>query len=248
MAIHDRDYVRSDYQPRRPPVFGGMRMWSVTTWLIAINIAVFVLNNLVVRDVFNAYGEFIGRIHPIERLGYFSVTQAIAHFQAWRFITFQFLHADLNHILFNMLALFFFGPIVESYLSSRRYLAFYLICGIAGPLMYIALWVLRIGIDDPRSVMVGASAGIFGVLIAAAFIAPNAMVLVFGIIPARLRMVAWFALAYAVFTVLTAGPNAGGEAAHIGGALAGMALIKNPQFLRFADYIAANRPRMRYHA
>jgi membrane associated rhomboid family serine protease len=113
--------------------------------------------------------------------------------------------------------------------------------------MYIALWTLNISIHDARAPMVGASAGIFGVLIAAAFIAPNATVLIYGIIPARLRVVAWFALGYAVFTVLTQGLNAGGEAAHIGGALAGMAIIRNPQVLRFVDLLGATaRPRMRY--
>src|SRR5882724_775876 len=169
MGIYDRDYTKADYAPRRStPAFGGMRMWSVTTWLIVINVAVFILNNIIVRNIVDDYGYLVGRVHPIEQLGYFSVATAIGHLQIWRFITFQFLHANLGHILFNMLALFFFGPIVEAYLSSRRYLAFYLICGIAGPLMYIALWVLNIGIHDPAAPMVGASAGIFGVLIAAA--------------------------------------------------------------------------------
>jgi membrane associated rhomboid family serine protease len=249
MGIYDRDYTHVDYQPRRStPSFGGVRMWSITTWLIVINVAVFIVNNLVVRDYVNAYGELVGRVHPIEQFGYFSVATAIAHGQVWRFITFQFLHANLNHILFNMLALYFFGPMIEAYLSSRRYLAFYLICGIAGPLMYIALWVVGIGIHDPRSPMVGASAGIFGVLIAAAVIAPNARVLIYGLIPARLRVVALCALGYALFTVIFQGPNAGGEAAHIGGAIAGAALIKNPQILRFVDALGAARPRMRYRA
>jgi membrane associated rhomboid family serine protease len=95
-------------------------MWSITTWLIVINVAVFIVNGILVRNYVNAYGELVMQVHPIYQFGFFSVASALGQLQVWRFITFQFLHADLNHILFNMLALFFFGPLVEAYLGSRR--------------------------------------------------------------------------------------------------------------------------------
>jgi len=242
MGIYDRDYYR---QSAAPPRFGGLAMWSVTTWLIAINVAVFLLNNAVQQTVVDGDGYVIGRIHPINDVyGYFSVATAVFHLQIWRFVTFQFLHANFTHILFNMIALYFFGPIVEAYWGSRRYLAFYLLCGIAGPVMYVILWALGFLIHDPSVPMVGASAGIFGVLIAAAQIAPNATVLIYGIIPMRLRMMAMLLLAIAVYTAFTNGNNAGGEAAHLGGAAAGFALMKNPRFLSFADFGKRNRMRM----
>src|SRR5665647_862095 len=108
MGIYDRDYYRQTSQSN---IFSGMRVWSVTTWLIVINVAVFVIDSL------------LGG--PLEYLGYFSVAKAIYHLQIWRFITLQFLHANLQHIGYNMIALFFFGPIAEQYLGSKRYLAFY---------------------------------------------------------------------------------------------------------------------------
>ena len=77
------------------------------------------------------------------------------------FITFQFLHANGEHILFNMIALFFFGPLIESFLGARRYLAFYLICGIAGAVSYLGLWSAHILIGNSYEPLIGASAGIF---------------------------------------------------------------------------------------
>jgi membrane associated rhomboid family serine protease len=71
-------------------------------------------------------------------------------------------------------------------------------------------------------------------------------VLIYGIVPMRLRMMAWILLGIAVYTVLTMGHNAGGEAAHLGGAILGVLLIRNPQVLRFADSIGACRSRLRY--
>jgi membrane associated rhomboid family serine protease len=172
------------------------------------------------------------------------VATAVYGLQIWRFISFQFLHANFNHILFNMIALYFFGPIVESYWGSRKYLAFYLLCGIAGPAMYCILWGMGFLIHDPHVPLVGASAGIFGVLIAAAQIAPNATVLIYGIIPMRLRMMALLLLAIAVYTTFTNGDNAGGEAAHLGGAAAGFFLMKNPKILSFLDFHKRSRMRI----
>ena len=84
----------------------------------------------------------------IKRLGYFSTSNALIGSnaqgdmiggQVWRFISFQFLHADFTHLLVNMFGLWIFGPLVERYLGGKRYLAFYLLCGIFGALLYLLL-------------------------------------------------------------------------------------------------------------
>jgi membrane associated rhomboid family serine protease len=250
MGLADRDYHRSPSSPTT--TFGSARMWSINTWLIIINVAVFVIDNILFRTGFaidfriTVDGETISRqlMGPLTYLGHFSAYFALYHFQIWRFITFQFLHVSGQHLLFNMIGLFFFGPMIENYLGSRRYLAFYLICGIAGAISYLVLWSMHILIDSPWTQLVGASAGIFGVLMAAAQVAPDSTILIYGIIPMRLRMMAYILLGIAVYTVLTAGNNAGGEAAHLGGAIAGFALIKNPRVLNFFEF--RPRPRMRY--
>src|SRR5262245_41641481 len=125
MALADRDYMNP--ASSRPPV-GEMHMWTVTTWIIVINVVVFLFNNLFPIGL--RYTDEFGRqafVPLLKWYGSFSIDAAVRHVQVWRFITFQFLHANLTHILFNMLALYFFGPMIESYLGRRRFLAFYLL-------------------------------------------------------------------------------------------------------------------------
>jgi membrane associated rhomboid family serine protease len=230
MGFQDRDYYRS---PQRSPagnLAAHMRSWSLTYWLIAINVAVFLIDMMTDRE--------------LSVWGHFSIATSIGLHQVWRFLTFQFLHADLNHIFFNMLSLYFFGPMVESYLGPRRYLAFYLLSGVAGAAMYIVLYLLGFLIRDPWVPMIGASAGIFGVLFAAVQIAPNARVmLMFPPIPMKLRTLAWVMIGIAAYTVIGHGPNAGGEAAHLGGAAVGAALIRFPKPLSLVDRIGWKRKR-----
>ena len=200
--------------------------------------------------------------------GYFSTDRAligfsddggIHGFEVWRFITFQFLHANLGHLLFNMLGLFFFGSLVEQYLGSKRYLAFYLICGIMGAFAYLVLnlagWsvfsltgreVPGLLVNDPGTPLVGASAGVFGVVVASAFLVPNARVLLFFVIPMRLATLAYGLVIVALLSVFFGSTNAGGEAAHIGGAIAGFWLIRRPNLLHgFFDFLGRYDPTSR---
>ncbi len=189
---------------------------------------------------------------------YFPSTGGIQGFEFWRFFGFQFLHANLPHLHFNMLALFFFGPMVERYLGSKRYVAFYLLCGMFGALMYMLLnlgghlaseiagkpvSVPGLLFNDPTMPLVGASAGVFGVLMAGAYMAPNATVLLFFFLPMRLRTLAYALVAIAFITVLTRGSNAGGEAGHLGGAFAGFYFIRHPHHLHgFFDILGRLDP------
>jgi membrane associated rhomboid family serine protease len=232
MGFADRQYAR---QPPPPSGFvPTMRMWLITTWLIAINVAVFVLDQISDRT--------------LSEWGYFSAATAIYHLQIWRFITFQFLHAGLGHLFFNMLGLYFFGPMIEGYLGSRRYLAFYLLCGVAGAAVYLVLWVMGILYQGANTALIGASAGIFGVLIAAARVAPDTTVmLMFPPIPMKLKVLAWILIGIAVYQILNAGPNAGGEAAHLGGAALGALLIWRPELLNVFENFPPRRRKRRFY-
>ncbi len=185
----------------------------------------------------------------LEAIGHFSTGKAFTDLQIWRLLTFQFLHANWVHLAFNMLGLWFIGGLVEEYLGRRRYLVFYLLSGAAGAIMYLALNLLGFFVlnslspsmsgripallfDDVYTPLVGASAGVFGVLLAAARIAPRQMVEVAFIVPMRLATAVYLFLLLAVINLLAGGSNAGGDAAHVGGALAGAYLIRNPQILR----------------
>jgi membrane associated rhomboid family serine protease len=259
MGIYDRDYYREP--PRRQSL--SFSMLSVTTWLIIINIAVFIIDSILqqhrISEVLRQYPppfrynsnlrrELLLRISgPLEEWGHFSMTAAVNQLQIWRFVTFQFLHANLGHIFSNMLSLFIFGPIVEHYFGSRRYLIFYLLCGIAGAGSYLLLLSVHIliGANTP---LVGASAGIFGVLVAGAVLAPNATIfLLFPPIPLKLKYLALILVGWATYVALQNGPNAGGQAAHLGGAALGFLLIRYPQIL--APFTARRKAKIRmgYH-
>jgi membrane associated rhomboid family serine protease len=201
--------------------------------------------------------QIVQTMGPLKAWLHFSTERGFLQLEFWRLIGFQFLHANVQHILFNMLGLFFFGPMVERYLGSKRYLAFYLLCGIFGALMYVALNLAGIVASaafgtsqipfllftSTWTPLIGASAGVFGVLMAGAYLAPNATVLVFFLLPMRLKTVAYALVAIAIFTLFTGGHNAGGEAGHLGGALAGFYFIRNPKHLHdFFDVLGRIDP------
>lgn len=235
MGIYDRDYYRNS-PPRAG--FGNFVVMSVTTWLIVINIVAFFADGALkvttlrmVEDQGELYNQGYD-VRPITELGKFTKT-GLFHLQLWRLITFQFLHASIGHIVGNMIALYFFGPIVEAHFGSRRYLAFYLLCGLAGALCYTFLSISQIIPGNPDTGLVGASAGIFGLLVAAAMIAPNVEIFYY-FFPVTILTLAIIGMLVAIYTVFTTGYNAGGEAAHLGGGVLGFVLMRNQHWLNFA--------------
>lgn len=159
--------------------------------------------------------------------------------------TSMFMHSGWMHLIGNMLYLWIFGDNVEDAMGRGRFIVFYLLCGIAA--------VVAQALPNPDSVipMIGASGAISGVLGAYLLLYPHARVLVaipFGFyihtmrVPAGLVLVLWFVIQ--LFSSIAAGNQQGGVAfgAHIGGFLAGMALI--PLFKRRdISLLAPPRPR-----
>jgi membrane associated rhomboid family serine protease len=254
MGIYDRQYYQQDRQS-----FASLSRWSVNTWIIVANVAVFLLRVFAFRP---REGRFSPRLTDVlYDAGHFSNWTVLTHenpatgryegLEFWRFITFQFLHADIMHVALNMLGLYIFGGMVEDFLGRKKYLAFYLVCGIFGGLMYL---LLSLGgyffprfpmflISDPRTPLVGASAGVFGVILACAYIAPNMQVqLLFPPIPMRVKTLAYVYVLIAVLSIVFGSRNAGGEAAHLGGAAAGAFFIRNSHLLRdFFDVLRDSR-------
>lgn len=255
MAWENRDYYREGRSPFRVGGAGGGRMFglsvgptvgSVVFWLLILNIAVFFLDGILTRILGPVIVPIAGAtagisMSPIESAGYFSFDRGILGLQIWRLLTFQFLHLNLWHLLGNMLGLFFFGAMVEGYFGSRRFLAFYLLSGLMGAVTYVGLWAMGLFIGASWTPLIGASAGVFAVLAAAAVLAPNTQVLLFFIVPVPLKLLVWGLLFIAAFTVIAQGAdpgsNAGGQAAHLGGALLGYLLVRNPDWLAWAERI-----------
>jgi membrane associated rhomboid family serine protease len=197
-----------------PPLRGRLLWWTLTHWLIAVNVAVYIFD-LLSRGLLSRWGAF-------------SIEEGIFHFQLWRLITYNFLHASPGHLLFNMISLWAFGPSVELTLRRYRYLAFYLFNGLGGVAGYLLLWRLRFLEVTTDSTMVGASACIFGVIMAAAHLSPHRIVrLIWPPVMLRFRTLAWLLIGFAVLVIAARGENAGGQAAHLGGALLGYILIRN---------------------
>lgn len=221
------------------------RQMSLTTALIISNIAVFVLGGLlpsvsVVYNIPYPLSDFERSIVFVR--GSFSWFTCFAEGEVWRLISYQFLHGGTMHLVFNMWALYFFGPMVEEAMGQARFLLFYLACGIAGPLFFCLLGTLGFfptpldpatfaelrvlseytaqpGLEMWQLVpMVGASAAIYGILIAVAFMYPHLRIrLIFPPIDMTMRTFSLVVLGIAVLTVLMQGHNAGGEAGHLGG-------------------------------
>ena len=216
-----------DYRPE----FTRPRPWrTVTRWLIVVNVVVFVLDYFVIRKagVITYEGHQVTPMQPILALyGHFSVYTAIVLHQYWRFISYQFVHAGVEHILLNMFGLLLAGPLVERRMGRAQYLAFYLACGVAGPAFHILLSQLNLAQLNIFTPLVGASASIYGVLVAAAIIAPNEMVmLAFPPIDMKLRNFVLLMIGLSLAAVAWQWQNAGGHAAHLGGALTGWFLSR----------------------
>lgn len=242
MGLAERDYAR----PRRT---GGTRTITFNTWLIIANVAVFVVQGMLPRNIHTVWGP----ADPIYAFGHFSTVQGFMRLEVWRLVSFQFIHANLIHLVFNMFGLWMFGSLVEDRLGFKRYAAYYIVCGVFGGVAYLALNFLGsvVGlnlpgliVNDPQTPLVGASAGVFGVIMACAKLAPNERVqLLLPPVPVRLRTFAYGYVAIAALNLFFGGHNAGGDAAHLGGAIAGFFFIRNLHLLRdFFDITGDSRP------
>lgn len=199
-------------------------------------------NTLVDRATGQEIGARQRLVHPDPLLiwGHFSTHSAFTRLEVWRFVTFQFLHGGFWHLALNMIALYSFGYAVEARLGSRRrFTAFYLACGIFGAALYLLLNVLgAAGLTIPGVLdvniwtpLIGASAGVFGVLMAAAKFRKHDTILLFLVLPMKVWVGAYLLLGASLLNLLYGGFNQGGEAAHVGGALAGMYLARKPERL-----------------
>jgi membrane associated rhomboid family serine protease len=143
-------------------------------------------------------------------------------FEPWQLVTYAFLHGNMAHIFFNMLGLFMFGSDVERLWGARRYAAYYFICVLSAAAAQLATAAVM-GVQAPT---IGASGGVFGLLLAFALSFPNrVVVLLFPPIP----MPAWlFAALYGVLEVvlgLTGTSKGVAHFAHLGGMVGGFLLI-----------------------
>lgn len=199
--------------------------------LIIINLAVFVVMGVIM--VITRIGELDGLWSVIHEQ--FQIPARFSEFitRPWTLLTYMFMHdlSGILHILFNMLIMYWFGRLFVEYLGSDKLIAVYLLGGIAGGVLYLLAYntvpffvaqseAYRIG-------MVGASASVNAIVVATATLLPNYTFFLLFIGPVRIKYIA------AVFVFLSflgsVGNNAGGNIAHLGGALMGFIYMKQLQ-------------------
>ena len=135
----------------------------------------------------------------------------------WTPLTYMFLHGDFWHLFWNMLLLFFFGPPLESKWGSKEFIRYYLVCGFGG----VALSFVFVSYS-----IIGASAAVYGVMLAFAMAWPDALIYVWGIFPVKAKWMVGFLFAVTFFNAF--GSAGGGVAhfAHLGGFVAGLVYLK----------------------
>ena len=189
-------------------------MPAVTRTLLIANVAVFGLQVLTQNAFVPAFA-----LWPIASPQY----PGAPSFEVWQLLTYGFLHGDWTHLFFNMFALYMFGGDVERLLGAQRFLQYYLVCVIGAA---VAQLVVMSGISTPPLPTVGASGGVFGLLLAFGMAFPRRRImLIFPPIP----MPAWlFVTLYGMLELYlgVTGSRVGvAHFAHLGGMAAGYAML-----------------------
>jgi len=187
-------------------------------WLIIANALIFLLETLV------------GRLSPIADrdiiLLFSLVPAAVTHGYIWQLVTYSFLHNGLWHILFNMLWLWMFGSQFEMDWGTSRFLEFYFFCVVGAALSTVAIAYTRLLGLTPDTPTVGASGGIYGILMAFGIVYANREIMLF---PIPFTIKAKYFVIGLIFITLylsMSGPSGVAYVAHLGGLLFGFFFIK----------------------
>ena len=151
----------------------------------------------------------------------------------WSLLTYFFLHIEVFHLVFNMMFLYWFGIIIQDFIGNKRLVQLFFYGGLAGAAAFIiAMNTVSFFIEKGPNFMNGASAGVFAVVVAAATIRPNYEVRLLLLGQVQIKYISAF---YVLWSFIeTTGSNAGGNIAHLGGAILGFIFAKN--------FLAASRP------
>ena len=192
-------------------------------WLVLINAAVYLILLLL-----QAYDANLGDL-ALYVLGL--MPRMVTHGWITQLVTYSFLHSGLFHLLFNMLALWMFGSVFEIDWGRQRFLEFYFFCVIGAALTTVAVAYTGVGGVTPRTITVGASGGIYGILMAFGMIYGDRDIMLFPLpftIKAKyfVGAIAFIALASAIQAATPGKGEAIAYFAHLGGLLFGFLYVK----------------------
>jgi len=217
----------SDYY--RPSGFGGFSFFPpVIKNLLIINGLVFIvymLGQQIQTSTGLTFGDILTEYLALIPIGGINLSNGIGQvihwsFYPWQLITYQFMHGGFWHIFWNMFMLWMFGMEVENLWGSKKFLTFYLLCGVIAGISQLIFPPL---FHEPLGPTIGASGAIFGVLIAFGMLFPNQYIYLWFFIPIKAK----YLIAFAVLVELYSIPQGGNIAhlAHLGGGLAGFVYI-----------------------
>jgi len=210
MSWQDRPYHRDQgpYNDGESIGMGFPKPTRFVTYLLIINTAIFIINNV-----------FTG-LRVNDRFELMQVSNWVSILEAGKLITYQFLHADIWHLVLNMLGVYFLGTALEKYWGSWRFLFFYLFCGIVGGILFLFL-------ASPFDSIVGASGAVLGLLAACAVLFPG-MVIILYFFPVPIRIAAILLISlYALNTLVKHDLS---DACHLGGMAAGFLFVMASPF------------------
>ncbi|MEP6766446.1 MAG: rhomboid family intramembrane serine protease, partial [Gemmatimonadaceae bacterium] len=187
--------------PFRPTIVQLVAMTNWVKGLIFANVAVFLLQNS-----FPDVTPMLAFV-PVYILR-----------QPWTIITYMFVHGGFTHILFNMIALFFFGPRVESFIGSQRFATLYFVSGVAGALLSLVF--------TPTAAIIGASGAVYGVQLAFAMYWPRERIFIWGIIPVEVRWLVVLTTLMSLYGGFGGGGGGVAHFAHLGGYVGAFAYLK----------------------
>ncbi|MFA3783121.1 rhomboid family intramembrane serine protease [Melioribacteraceae bacterium 4301-Me] len=217
MGLDSRDYYR-------PTGFGGFSFFPpVIKNLIIINVIVFFIQMISDNISFGGIpaSVLLDRYFALNPLtGYYRYPDIPYNFQIWQLFTYQFMHGGFTHILFNMFFLWMFGMEIENLMGSRKFLIFYLLCGLGAGLVQLLLPPL---FSDTLAPTIGASGAVFGVMIAFGMFFPDRYIYIYFLIPVKAKYLIAFLVVIEFMSVGNQSLIA--HFAHIGGALTGFLLV-----------------------
>jgi membrane associated rhomboid family serine protease len=189
------------------------RISEVVKNLIIINVIVFFAVKYLIP--IPGFDRFFSLITPgLE----YNVGGIIYKFEPVQLVTHMFMHGDERHLFFNMLGLFFLGPMVESSLGPKRFLILYLACGFFASFAQLMI---------TQGAVLGASGATYGVLAAFATMFPNMqLMLLFPPIPIKAKFMALGLIFIGLYSGMSGAQAGIAHFAHIGGALLGFILVK----------------------
>ena len=195
---------------------------SLLTKVIYINLAVFVLVNLV------GSFAFLFSANPPDIIKWLAVPSHLPTLitRPWTLFTYMFLHEGFLHVLFNLIWLYFGGRIFQDLMGQERFMSTYILGGLSGAFLYIAaynIFPVFSEVNDYARAL-GASASVLAIIVAIATKVPNYTVNLLFLGPVKLKYIAIFAVVLDLISLQDG--NAGGHIAHIGGALFGFAYIR----------------------